>query len=142
MAFRSDRSPAACTFYQKVLLNNELTNLSLKSGFFSLLDLQFFGALSLALECIAKTLLKLLFPLADLCGSDVVLARDLGCGLHALERFKGYPSFELGRQVSSFSFHSSVVWVAPPTASILHLAFGSVFRGHFTIIRCRETVPQ
>jgi predicted nucleic acid-binding protein len=36
--------------------------------------------------------------------------------------------------MSSLSLHSSVVWVAPPTASILHLAFGSVFRGHFTTI--------
>jgi len=33
--------------------------------------------------------------------------------------------------MSSFSLHCSVVWVTPPTASIFHLAFGSVVRCHF-----------
>jgi len=75
--------------------------------------------------------LELLLPLADLRGSDVVLARDLGGGLLALDGFQCHPSFELGRQMSSLSFHLSIVWVAPPTASILYLAYGSEKRGHF-----------
>ncbi|NLT71226.1 MAG: hypothetical protein GXX91_11105, partial [Verrucomicrobiaceae bacterium] len=53
------------------------------------MDLQLLGALTFALKHLAKALFKLLFPLADLGGSDVVFAGDLGCGLLALEGFQG-----------------------------------------------------
>ncbi len=50
----------------------------------------------------------------------------------------GYPSFELTRfapirpsGVFSFRFMMSILWFSSPTASTLHLAPGSAFRGHF-----------
>ena len=118
-------------FYQEVLLDDELTDLAFEPGFLPFLGLQLLGTFALALEDLTETFLQLLLPLADLCRRDVIFPGDLGGSLFPLDRFQGYPSFELGRQMSSLSFHSSVVWVAPPTASILHLAFGSEKRGHF-----------
>ena len=75
-----------------------------ESRFLLLLGTQLLGAFALALEHLAAAVFELLLPFADLRGSNVVLPGDLGGGLLTLDRFQGYPSFELGRQVSLFLF--------------------------------------
>jgi hypothetical protein len=54
-------------------------------------------------------ILKVLLPSADLGGGDVVLLGDLLDALLALERLRGDAGFELGSQVSSFSFHRGLI---------------------------------
>jgi hypothetical protein len=65
MAFRSDRSSAARTFFEKFLLNDEFTNLAFQAGG---LRFALFDALAgsvLPLEEFSDMLLQLLFPGTD-----------------------------------------------------------------------------
>lgn len=52
-------------------------------------------------------ILKLIFQSVNLARGNVVLLGDLQDALLALERLGGDTGFELGGQVSSFSFHQS-----------------------------------
>jgi hypothetical protein len=69
----------------------------------------------LALEDRWHVILKVLLPGANLGGGDVVLLGDLLNALLALERLSGDAGFELGGQVSSFSFHQSDFGVIRPS---------------------------
>ena len=84
--------------------DDELADLAFEPGFLPFPGLQLLGAFAFALEDLAEAFLQLLFPLADLCRHDVIFPGDLGGSLFPLDRFQGYPSFELGRQVSLFLF--------------------------------------
>ena len=101
------RSIPSCThfFFEKILLNDELTNLAFQAGG---LRFALFDALAgsvLTLEEFSDALLQLLFPCADLSGGDILVDGDLLDGFILLEGFKCQTGFEFGGQMSSFSFH-------------------------------------
>ena len=96
MAFRSDRSPAARTFFEKFLLNDELTNLAFQAGGlrFALFDV--LAGSILPLEEFSDALLQLLFLGTDLRWSDILIDGDLLNGFFFLEGFKCHTGFEFG----------------------------------------------
>ena len=81
-------------------------------------------------------ILKLLFPGANLGRGNVVLLGDLQDALLALERLGGDTGFELGGQVSSFSFHRSDFGGDLPLSDQLKFqqSIGSVLRDHFSTV--------
>jgi hypothetical protein len=62
-----------------------------------------------ALEYRRHVIFKILLPSANLGRGDVVLLGDLQDALLALERLGVDTGFELGSQVSSFSFHRGLI---------------------------------
>ncbi len=77
MAFRSDRSLAARTFFEKFLLNDEFTNLAFQAGGLCSALFDVLAGSILPLEKLAHAFLQLLFPGTHLRWGDILIDGDL-----------------------------------------------------------------
>ncbi len=97
------RSPAACTFYEKLLLNDDFPEGTLKFCGVRFLFLQFSIPAVLALEQLAAAFAQFLLPGGHLAGMYFVAGGDLVNTAPFFNRFQGHLEFELWRVASVFT---------------------------------------